>query len=83
MGHPGWEVGLNGQETALEGPLEERWLGSAWEGKGTVRYPWSFLVCVADRMSPDRGNTELIGKSEPTFDCGMSDWNLTASGHRG
>lgn len=26
-------------DSTLEGPLEEGWLGSAWEGKGMVRYP--------------------------------------------
>lgn len=60
-GAPRWEVGLNGQETALwRDLLEERWLALHGVGrKGDHQMSLEFLVCVADRMSPDRGDTEL------------------------
>lgn len=55
MGHPGWEVGLNGQETALWRDLWRRggWALHGMGRKGDGQMSLEFLVCVTDRVSPD------------------------------
>lgn len=59
---------------------EEGALYGVGRKKRGAKMSLEFLVCVAERVFPDRGAMEVTGMSKPSFDCGKLKWKPRASG---
>lgn len=66
-----WEGSLNEEERAHSRDL----LGihMAWEGDRKPKMSLEFLVCMAERVFPRRGDIELMGGASPLLIVGSTD----------